>query len=108
VISVNKSLVQQIETLRLRLQVDSRHHDALRDAMTQETHDRLKLKDSQLAELKDELRQRELAVSVMIMMMMMMMMMMMIMMMLMVMMTTMMMDDDDGDEGDDDDDCLPQ
>ena len=62
VMAVNRSLVQQIDTLRLRLQVDTRHHDASRSALQQLGEDKLKEKDARIDELKGELRHKEQAV----------------------------------------------
>lgn len=58
-IAINRSLVQQIDALRLRLQVDSRHHDATRSSAIQENEKKLKEKEMQIDELKSDLHQRE-------------------------------------------------
>ena len=62
VMAVNRSLVQQIDTLRLRLQVDTRHHDATRSALQHLNEEKLQEKDVRIDELKGELRHREQAV----------------------------------------------
>lgn len=59
VMNINRSLVQQIDALRLRLQVDSRHHNAERDAMMQDNDKKLEARDEELLTLKEELRQCE-------------------------------------------------
>ncbi|XP_076440640.1 uncharacterized protein LOC143280047 [Babylonia areolata] len=62
VMVVNRSLVQQIDALRLRLQVDSRHHESTRSQLQQDADHKLQTRDQQIAGLKEELRHKEVAV----------------------------------------------
>ena len=61
VMAVNKSLVQQIDALRMRLQVDTKQHETTRSAMARETQDKLRMKDSQIEELKEFILNTSLA-----------------------------------------------
>lgn len=45
--AVNRSLVQQIDALRLRVQVDTRHHDNTRAELERESDQKLKVKKSE-------------------------------------------------------------
>ncbi|KAL8580367.1 hypothetical protein ACOMHN_037466 [Nucella lapillus] len=62
VMAVNRSLVLQIDALRLRLQVDTRHHESSRSQLMLDADEKLKVRDGEIHGLKGDLRNKEEAV----------------------------------------------
>ncbi|XP_048256351.1 serine/threonine-protein kinase MRCK beta-like [Haliotis rufescens] len=58
VVAVNKTLVQQIDALRLRLEIDYKHNKEQRDSIVEETDAQLEQKNAELSNLKSKVEKR--------------------------------------------------
>lgn len=61
-VGINKTLEKQIETLRLRLDFDSRHHEAQKNAILVETGAKLKTKAEEINILKQQISVKDSAI----------------------------------------------
>ncbi|GFO19613.1 hypothetical protein PoB_004611800 [Plakobranchus ocellatus] len=59
VMDINRRLLTQIETLRLKVDIDKRHQEASRAEVKADTEAKFKAKNSQLRELKNDLKDKE-------------------------------------------------
>ncbi|KAJ8306479.1 hypothetical protein KUTeg_017024 [Tegillarca granosa] len=57
-LELNKNLEQQIDTLRLRLEVDAKHHEEAKKVVVSENDHKLKQKDKEIETLKDEVKKK--------------------------------------------------
>lgn len=66
VINMNKALEQQIEALRLRLNVEAKHHDSEKQKIINEKEKELNKKDKEVEDLKDSLVNRNDRISLLV------------------------------------------
>ena len=64
VMNINRRLVTQIETLRLKVEIDARHQEATRAGVKAETQAEVKSRESQLRGLKANLKDKDEVVKV--------------------------------------------
>ena len=62
--SINRKLVVQIETLRLKVDVDKRQHDRKTSGVMSDTERKVKLRDLEIENLRSELNKRDGALKV--------------------------------------------